>query len=61
VVVPNDLLGGNLNAGVNVAQGLNIRMISVSLNLLSAQQDMQTHLRSGVSMRAMVKLINLQN
>lgn len=61
VVVPNDLRGANLNTGVNVAQGLTVRMMSVSLNLLSAQQDMQTHLRSGVSMRAMVKLINVQN
>jgi prepilin-type N-terminal cleavage/methylation domain-containing protein len=61
VVVPNDLQGANLNTGINVAQGLNVRMISIALNLLSAQQDMQTHLRSGVSMRAMVKLNNLQN
>jgi hypothetical protein len=35
--------------------------MSVALNLLSSKQDLQTHLRSGVSMRAMVKLINLQN
>jgi hypothetical protein len=34
-------------------------MISVALNLLSAQEDLQTHLRSGVSMRAMVKMNNL--
>jgi Tfp pilus assembly protein PilW len=61
VVVPNNLQGANLNTGINVAQGLNVRMLSVALNLLSAQQDMQTHLRSGVSMRTMVKLINLQN
>lgn len=61
VAVPNDLQGANLNTGINVAQGLNVRMISVSLNLLSAKQDLQTHLRSGVSMRAMVKLVNLQN
>jgi Tfp pilus assembly protein PilW len=61
VVVPNDLQGANLNTGINVAQGLNVHMLSVALNLLSAQQDMQTHLRSGVSMRAMVKLNNLQN
>jgi prepilin-type N-terminal cleavage/methylation domain-containing protein len=61
VVVPNDLQGANLNTGINVAQGLNVRMMSVALNLLSSKQDLQTHLRSGVSMRAMVKLINLQN
>ena len=61
VVVPNDLQGANLNTGIGVAQNLNVRMLSVALNLLSAQQDMQTHLRSGVSMRAMVKLNNLQN
>jgi prepilin-type N-terminal cleavage/methylation domain-containing protein len=61
VVVPNDLQGANLNTGINVAQGLNVRMISVALNLLSSKQDLQTHLRSGVSMRAMVKLNNLQN
>src|SRR5579864_339609 len=59
VVVPNDLQGANLNTGINAAG--NVRMISIALNLLSAQQDMQTHLRSGVSMRAMVKLNNLQN
>ena len=61
IAVPNDLQGGNLNTGVNVANGNTVRMISVALNLLSAQQDLQTHLRSGVSMRAMVKLNNLQN
>ena len=61
IAVPNDLQGGNLNTGVNVAQGSTVRMIGVALNLLSAQQDLQTHLRSGVSMRAMVKLNNLQN
>jgi hypothetical protein len=60
-VVPNDLQGANLNTGINVAQGLNVRMMSVALNLLSSKQDLQTHLRSGVSMRAMIKLINLQN
>jgi prepilin-type N-terminal cleavage/methylation domain-containing protein len=61
VVVPNDLQGANLNTGVTVAQSNNVRLISVALNLLSAQQDLTTHLRSGVSMRAMVKLNNLQN
>ncbi|HTM89884.1 MAG TPA: prepilin-type N-terminal cleavage/methylation domain-containing protein [Terriglobales bacterium] len=61
IAVPNDLQGGNLATGVNVAQGGTVRMISVALNLLSSQQDLQTHLRSGVSMRAMVKLNNLQN
>jgi len=59
VVVPNDLQGANLNTGINAAA--NVRMISVALNLLSSKQDLQTHLRSGVSMRAMVKLNNLQN
>lgn len=59
VVVPNDLQGGNLNTGI--AAAANVRMISVALNLLSSTQDLQTHLRSGVSMRAMVKLNNLQN
>ncbi len=59
VVVPNDLQGANLNTGINAAA--NVRMISVALNLLSTNQDLQTHLRSGVSMRAMVKLNNLQN
>jgi prepilin-type N-terminal cleavage/methylation domain-containing protein len=61
IVVPNDLQGANLNTGINVAQSNNVRMMSVALNLLSAQQDLQTKLRSGVSMRAMVKLNNLQN
>jgi prepilin-type N-terminal cleavage/methylation domain-containing protein len=59
VVVPNDLQGANLNTGINAAA--NVRMISVALNLLSAKEDLQTHLRSGVSMRAMIKLNNLQN
>ncbi|HSB76507.1 MAG TPA: prepilin-type N-terminal cleavage/methylation domain-containing protein [Terriglobales bacterium] len=59
IVVPNDLVGGNLNTGIAAAG--NVRMISVALNLLSADQDLQTGLRSGVSMRAMVKLNNLQN
>jgi hypothetical protein len=59
IVVPNDLQGGNLNLGETAAA--NVRMISVVLNLLSSEQDLQTHLRSGVSMRAMVKLNNLQN
>ena len=59
IVVPNDLQGANLNTGITAAA--NVRMISVALNLLSAQQDLQTHLRSGVSMRAMVKVNNLSN
>ena len=59
IVVPNDLQGANLNTGATAAG--NVRMISVALNLLSAQQDLQTHLRSGVSMRAMVKVNNLSN
>lgn len=57
IVVPNDLQGGNLNLGETAAA--NVHIISVALNLLSANQDLQTHLRSGVSMRAMVKLNNL--
>ena len=61
IVVPNNLQGANLNTGVNIAQSNNVHMISVALNLLSTQQDLQTKLRSGVSMRAMIKLNNLQN
>lgn len=57
ITVPNDLQGSNLNTGMTAAA--NVRMISVALNLLSASQDLQTHLRSGVSMRAMVKLNNI--
>lgn len=57
VAVPPDLQGANLNTGVNAVA--NVHIISVALNLLSANQDLQTHLRSGVSMRAMVKLNNL--
>lgn len=61
ITVPSDLQGSNLNTGINVAQSNTVRMISVNLNLLSADQDLVTHLRSGVGMRAMVKLNNLQN
>ena len=57
VAVPDDLQGANLNTGMTAAA--NVRIISVALNLLSSSQDMQTHLRSGVSMRAMVKLNNI--
>jgi prepilin-type N-terminal cleavage/methylation domain-containing protein len=57
VTVPSDLQGSNLNTGISAVA--NVYMISVALNLLSAQEDLQTHLRSGVSMRAMVKMNNL--
>jgi prepilin-type N-terminal cleavage/methylation domain-containing protein len=59
VAVPADLQGANLNTGVNAANAGTISIISVNLNLLSNDQDLQTKLRSGVSMRAMVKLNNL--
>jgi prepilin-type N-terminal cleavage/methylation domain-containing protein len=61
ITVPNDLQGSNLTTGVNIAQSNSVRMISVNLNLLSTDQDLTTHLRSGVGMRAIVKLSNLQN
>lgn len=57
VTVPADLQGSNLTTGINAVA--NVRMISVALNLLSAEEDLQTHLHSGVSMRAMVKINNL--
>jgi prepilin-type N-terminal cleavage/methylation domain-containing protein len=57
VAVPNDLQGANLATGQ--AAAANVRMISVALNLLSADQDLQTKLRPSVSMRAMVKMNNL--
>jgi prepilin-type N-terminal cleavage/methylation domain-containing protein len=57
ITVPNDLQGSNLATGVSAAA--NVRIVSVALNLLSANDDLQTKLRSGVSMRAMVKINNL--
>lgn len=57
VTVPNDLQGSNLATGISAAA--NVRIVSVALNLLSANDDLQTKLRSGVSMRAMVKINNL--
>jgi prepilin-type N-terminal cleavage/methylation domain-containing protein len=57
VTVPADLSGANLNTGMTAAA--NVRMISIALNLLSADQDLQTKLRPSVSMRAMVKMNNI--
>jgi prepilin-type N-terminal cleavage/methylation domain-containing protein len=57
VAVPPTLAGGNLANGQAAAP--NVRMLSVSLNLLAADMDLQTKIRPTVSMRAMVKINNL--
>ena len=57
VAVPADLVGANLAAGQ--AAAANVRIVSIALNMLSPDQDLQTKIRMSVSMRGMVKLNNL--
>src|SRR5919204_5922753 len=49
IAVPSDLQGSNLATGQ--AAIANVRLITIVLNLLSADQDLQTKLRRSVSMR----------
>ena len=57
--VPPDLNGGNLVLGQNIAAGGTPRVLSISLNMLSPNIDMQTKMRPAASMGASVRLNNV--